>query len=238
MTIEFKIQEGEIFKEIDGLCGYHVSNHGRVYSDCSQRTLRCYINKHGYVVFTIKDKKYKAHRLVAKAFIDNPSNRPVVNHIDGCKFNNHVSNLEWTDHDGNFLHAVITGLIPQNPGSLLTLEVAKEIRAEYSTGEYTFKELCDKYGLSISTINKVIQNKRFHDPGYTPRPYVNKYNSVINFEKATEIRDKYATGAYTKAKLSKEYGLLGNSTVAKIINNTTWTDPNYTPPPTTKNNSL
>lgn len=50
-------------------------------------------------------KHYSFHRLVAKAFIENPLNLPQINHIDGNKKNNEVSNLEWCSQSHNILHA-------------------------------------------------------------------------------------------------------------------------------------
>lgn len=54
--------------------------------------------------------RYQAHRLVALTFIPNPDNKPFINHIDGNKSNNAVSNLEWCTASENVCHAIRTGL--------------------------------------------------------------------------------------------------------------------------------
>lgn len=55
-------------------------------------------------------KTFKVHRMIALTFIPNPNNKPEVNHIDGNKSNNHISNLEWVTRSENLKHAVKHGL--------------------------------------------------------------------------------------------------------------------------------
>ena len=101
---------------------YQVSNHGRVRSILSnhgnyqekikavrQRSKTC---TYLYVQLSVLDQPHHeaVHRAVAKAFIPNPDNKPMVNHKDGDKLNNNACNLEWATCSENHLHAFDTGL--------------------------------------------------------------------------------------------------------------------------------
>lgn len=100
------------------------------------------------------------HRLVAAAFIPNPLNKPFLNHKDGDKTNYSVNNLEWCTRKENCQHAYNTGLnVPFMPVSTLNKEVAEQIRAEHMATNLYGKDLASKYGVTPSTINKVIRGE-------------------------------------------------------------------------------
>lgn len=100
-------------------------------------------------------KWHYTHRLVAEAFIPNPLNRPIINHIDGDKFNSRFDNLEWVTYYDNQQHACDTGLQPRFK---LSAEHKYQICEAYTGGYATVRQLSEKYGVATSAIYKHIKN--------------------------------------------------------------------------------
>ena len=114
----------EIFKDIIGYEGlYQISNLGTVLSlpkgngnGYKTKVLKYDIKTHAhtnYARVTLskegKTKRFQVHRLVAQAFIANPENKPIVNHIDNNGLNNSVENLEWCSQTENMEHSAEHG---------------------------------------------------------------------------------------------------------------------------------
>lgn len=95
----------EIYTRIRDYPNYAVSNFGNVLNIRRQLFLRQYQNGKGYNTVGLckngKEKKYHIHRLIAEHFIPNPDNLPVIDHIDGNRTNNEISNLRWATHQTN-----------------------------------------------------------------------------------------------------------------------------------------
>lgn len=96
---------------------YQISNLGNVRSYATNKwkpLAKTFIKKngeYGHLVtrLGVGSKHYSVHRLVAKAFIPNPDNKPEINHIDNNTRNNIVTNLEWVTHAENMQHCHAQG---------------------------------------------------------------------------------------------------------------------------------
>lgn len=160
------------FKTIPKWQGYYkINENGQVLSLNYRRTNKpCLIkpnkNKIGYIYYNLNKKgigyKFLAHRLVALTFLNNddPINKTQINHKDGNKENNHISNLEWCTPSENRIHGIKSGLITFKHGqahrsAILTDKQHQYIKELYNKG-YNKTQLVDIFNVSMATINKYL----------------------------------------------------------------------------------
>ena len=139
---------------------YSVSTDGQVYTYKYKKVLKPR-SKKGYLNVSLsknkKRKEFKIHRLVAMSFIPNPENKEQVNHIDGDKSNNKVTNLEWVTQSENITHSYSLGLhsTTKKPYKMTNdkISLLKSMLKENKT----LKEIAETLEVSVSTIDRHVK---------------------------------------------------------------------------------
>lgn len=141
-------------------------------------------NKGYYTVCLCKDgvvNKIPIHRIVATAFIPNPNNERVVNHISGIKTDNRVENLEWVSYRENHWHARTHGLLTEigqhNNVAVRCVENGKEFASCARAAEW----LIESRNPRIKSYNKSVigRNVRECTRGRTPKAYGYHWEEII-----------------------------------------------------------
>lgn len=134
--LKIKVHDNGIIETLD-----HTSlrKNGRA-DNRRGKTLKQKIDKYGYLQITLTNdgirKSFAVHRLVAMAYIQNTDAKETVNHIDGKKVNNHVSNLEWATQKEQKTHSIKTGLAALNVQSLADSNKRKSIPVKFRGSHY------------------------------------------------------------------------------------------------------
>lgn len=216
--------EGELWKDIAGYEGlYQVSDLGRVRGlersvPSKWSTLKVIpktiknqrVNRYGYLRVSLsalgKKSHFSVHRLVCGAFIDNPEGKPQVNHKDGNKKNNTISNLEWVDGSENIQHAI------NELGLMTKAVICVETGVEYVSAT----EASKKTGIYLSWLYEALKNPRYtpngfhwvykkdYDPHSTPPPQ--KYRKRI---KCVQTGAEYDSIRQAERELNLTKGRLG-----------------------------
>lgn len=134
---------------------FEVSNTGRVRKGDKIKTLT--VEKSGYVKTRVPNPEY-VHRIVAKTWLPNPDNLTDVNHKDGNKQNNCISNLEWSSHKVNMEHASTEKLIShvdRHFNAKLDEDTVRVIKLRYTREPISPREIAEEMGLNKQAVFEV-----------------------------------------------------------------------------------
>ncbi len=184
---------------------YLINESGNIISLKYEQLLSPSVNTCGYYMVIIFahndiDKSFKEYncslaRLVAQTFISNPDNKPYINHKDGNKLNNHVSNLEWVTPSENTKHAYDIGLMTvkqrsgENNGSHIYKNNQIHKVCQMIKNGYKAKEISLVTKVSVDTIWQIKAksawtsiSKEYNLPDPKPReePFEIKYGNIVN----------------------------------------------------------
>lgn len=139
---------------------YKINKSGDIYSTSKNITLKPYIS-FGYLCVKLYGKvgatQTSVHILVAKAFVDNPCNLPIVNHKDGNKLNNHFRNLEWCTAQYNSEHALAKNYRFTSPEGV-------------SIPIWNLRKFCASYGLNNGAMHLLRRGVISQHKGWTFDP--------------------------------------------------------------------
>ena len=153
--------ENLLWKDLNDYEGiYTISEYGDI-KNLKEKLLNTHIRSGYKATCLTKDKKGKTiniHKLVAMTFLDPPVSKDMnnINHIDGNKFNNHYTNLEWTTSKQNTQHAIDKGLRNNKVLSVLQYHMDNTFIREFDSITNASRET----GASDSKISMVCKGKR------------------------------------------------------------------------------
>lgn len=218
---------------IDGYSNYYISNTGEIYSLHRKRYLKQSVSTGGYKLVILagdsgKRKAMSVHRLVMKAYGNPDPDRPHVNHIDGCKVNNFIGNLEWCTISENILHAHVTGLngnkIPVRQYSL-----SGKLLGTYCN----IKEAIKETDVPRSAISNMLIGKTKTGYGFiwtrTAEPYVHKVTRGIELAATAKIPvrqydlDGKLLGTYDSIGIAAKAIGISGETIGSVVRGLTKT---------------
>lgn len=166
------VGEKVAFTYMERRIAYFVTSWGRVFS-VRAKTLTPQVGKRGYRTLRTMEKNLAVHRLVAKAFLEQPVDKFYVNHKDGNKTNNNVTNLEWCTPKENYQHAIQNGLIvpkeiwkyapiPQKGhNAKFTVDQARRVVKLVREKGYSYTKAGATEGMSYSTVAHIMSGRRY-----------------------------------------------------------------------------
>ena len=192
--------------------------------------------KNGYylVHLHLNGKSYYRwlHRIVAECFLENPENKPEVNHKNGIKSDNYVDNLEWVSSKENIEHAFrtnIRGVGEKSSNSILTNKQVKKICEMLEDNELTMREISDFIGCGYHMVFMIKSKKCWnhisdkYDFSNYDKFSPNRGSNKLTEQDVYNICDLIKSKQYTCRDIAKMYGVFEN-TLYRIKSTKCWND--------------
>jgi hypothetical protein len=225
----------EVWKDVEGYEGsYQVSSFGRIKSlartrlgknnsivNLQEKIMSQKTSKSGYknIGFHSSGKKFfSVHRLVALAFIPKVEGKDTVNHIDGKKQNNNISNLEWCDHKEQMIHAVENNLLEKRGSPKFSKKLKMQVLDYFNENkDISIFKLSQIFGISERTAGRIVKE------GVKPRPTTRVLKdgarvveSILTKDQVAEIKLLRGQG-WTFKRLSEKFNR-GLSQMHRVVN--------------------
>lgn len=172
---------------------YYVTTCGKIYSVKNKlRILKYNIHKNGYALVHLmtEEKKKKAflvHRLVALAFLNNPTNKPQVNHKNEIKICNYINNLEWVSCSENINYGTRNERDSKSKTGISNFKIKKEKNGNSKSFTYyentpvlrrAFKVTCDRMEWNFDNFDEIFASWYIYTNGKRERKYFYKRKNL------------------------------------------------------------
>jgi len=157
--------------QIQDFPDYYIDNEQNIWSNKFNKwkKLKPILNNRGYLYVVLclngQRKLIRIHQIVAKIFISNPENYPLIRHLDDNKLNNKIENLAWGTDQDNVNDKIKNGNClkgEKHNSSKLTEKQVIEIRKKYIPIKYSTRKLAKEYNVHQMTIQHIINNKTWN----------------------------------------------------------------------------
>lgn len=159
------------FKHVFGCSGYLINKNGDIYSLKMDKFVKQHKGRNGYLHLSLVNdygvsRNFDVHRLVAQAFVPNPSDLPQVNHIDEDKTNNRVDNLEWVTAKDNINYGTRNARVSEKVSKTLSKPVISVSSSGVMRCFKSSKEASEKLNIYQTRISDVIHGRLEQTGGY------------------------------------------------------------------------